>query len=134
MAFNFFTKLLDTIMPMEPVSFPFAPPPPPRPVSNAAPVNDNIVVYGGIAFERSADADGEDRRMSNATVVRDASVKPGECPAHLKQAKYAELKRIWARGTSASDAAKTYQGQRGYGQRTLEDYWAFFNSLENIPQ
>lgn len=134
MAFDLLTKLIDTFYPMEPVSLPFAPPPPPRPVSNAAPVKDNIVVYGGIAFERSAEPDGEDRRMSNATVSRNAKVAQGECPADLKPAKYAELKPVWARGTTAAQAEKLYKGKPGYKLRTLEKYWAAFYSYENSPQ
>jgi len=134
MAFDFLTKLIDTFFPMETVSLPFAPPPPPRPVSNAAPVTDDIVLYGGIPFKRSADSDGDDKRISNADIIRDASVKPGECPAHLNPAKYAELKRVWAKGTSAAQAEKLYEGKRGYKLRTLEKYWAAYYSYENHPQ
>lgn len=134
MAFNFFTKLIDIIAPMEPVSFPFDPPPQPRPTSNAAPVTDDIVLYGGIPFKRSADSDGDDKRISNADIIRNAKVSPGECPTGLEAAKYAELKRVWAKGTSAAQAEKLYDGKRGYKLRTLEKYWAAFYSYENHPQ
>lgn len=134
MAFNFFTKLIDIIAPMEPVSFPFDPPHQPRPTSNAAPVTDDIVLYGGIPFKRSAESDGDDKRISNAEIVRNPNVSPGECPPDLNPAKYAELKRVWAKGTSAAQAEKLYEGKRGYKLRTLEKYWSAYYSYEKIQQ
>lgn len=48
--------------------------------------------------------------------------------AGLQEDKYRTLKAIWATGASAADAARQLRGRRGYGRRTIEKYWAAFNS------
>lgn len=96
---------------------------------------DNVVYYAGRPFEQQEIEVGvyEDTRLIKGQTTRSAAISPTErqnaAQKKFDAAKYAELKILWADGVSSAAAAKMFKGRKGYGVRTLETYWATFNSV-----
>lgn len=65
---------------------------------------------------RVADVTADDRRMIGRKI------------SHPDIEKATVLKPLWAQGLSASQAAESFKGQRGYGKRTIAGYFAAFAS------
>lgn len=130
---NIISRLIDTFRPdLAEVPCPFVAPKKSLPDTERDKKSENIVVYAGMPFEQVINDDGtqEDTRLTTTVTLRNGKAAKGECPPHLKSDKYAELKPVWARGTSAAQAAKLYEKKRGYSLRILQDYWAAFNAFE----
>lgn len=77
----------------------------------------------GRAWEQAGQADGQ--RSGHVGHADTDVIKV----SGLDEFKYRELKPLWASEMSAAQASKLFHGKRGYGERTLEKYWAAFNSL-----
>lgn len=54
------------------------------------------------------------------------SLPPEKNKPALKPEKYFRLKTMWAKEVSAKDAAQILKGEKGFGIRTLDYYWAAF--------
>lgn len=50
----------------------------------------------------------------------------------LKPDKYFRLKSFWAKGLSAKQVAMSIRGERGFGARTLDMYWAAFTEAQKF--
>lgn len=103
-----------------------------KPQRSGATLPQNVVYYQNRPFESRQIDDGvyEDTRIMQGGTPRSARIMQGEVESKaFDPAKYAELKKLWAEGMSAAQAARTFKGRRGYGERTLETFWAAFNSV-----
>lgn len=65
---------------------------------------------------RHPDVTPEDRRIMGRKI------------SHPDAEKAAILKPLWAQGLTASQAADSFKGQRGYGKRTIAGYFAAFSA------
>lgn len=109
---------------------------------------DNIVYTANIPFVKVDKPDGFECEVWNgATKERSkeltsfdlAIIKNGSGGKYqnLKEPKYRELKPFWSSELSAANTAKTFNNKRGYGQRTIETYFAAMNhaaSLEHLKE
>lgn len=88
----------------------------------------------GVAMrERQVDEQTfESERMDKPELNRNATLTNEEIEIleerGLKEETAARVKPYWAKGQSAAAAADKIK-ERGYGERTLDNYWAVFNLL-----
>ncbi len=100
---------------------------------------DNLVYTKGQAYVQRWTSQNtiELDRWVGSTGQRKDTVDAAELDAvralGLKETRYQELKVFWAAHYSCAQTAREFRGQRGYGQRTLEKYWAAFNKLNPSP-
>lgn len=84
------------------------------------------------------DATFESQRMDKPSYERNTTLTDEEIELieerGLDEVKAARVKPHWARGKSTAIAAGILK-ERGYGERTLDKYWAVFNLLsgEGLP-
>lgn len=94
---------------------------------------DNMVYHAGQAFVRKETSNGfEDTRWNGVSGKRSDTMTSSDMDIitarRLKETKYRELKVYWAAEYSAARVAKEFKGQRGYSQRTVEQYWSAMNA------
>ena len=103
---------------------------------------DNLVYTLGKAYLQTEKEDGfecevyngADKGRSNSLTKYDIElIEKGQYKTtKLKETKYIELKPFWSSGLSAIETTRTFKGKRGYGQRTIEGYFAAMNYADSL--
>ena len=102
-------------------------------------VEPDLIYSNGRAFVRDERPDGFDDQLwtstktpQSATITDDDIQAVTDRGLDIHKAKI--LKPYWAAGMSAKATADTYNGERGWGKRTIEKYWAAFNQTPTPPK
>jgi len=117
----------------KPIDHPFTPTVKAKVTTPAEPKPDNLVYSAGRAFVRTETESGfEEEIWSGASGQRSEKLTPDDmtiiAERRLKETKYVKLKPYWAAEYSAAQVAREFRGQRGFSQRTIEQYWAAMNA------
>lgn len=115
------------------VSCPFQQDQDTKPRTAKAEKPDNLVYVHGIAYTQEQIQDGYQwDRYTGQDVQRSEQLTGQEerilSTLNLDTVKAAQIKPHWAAGLSAGKTATQFQGQRGYGKRTIEKYFSVFNN------